>query len=66
VPAFRALAARGWHTSLARHTASFPRPVSLDVYLLGIVGFDSFVVLQDRLADELIGNDCGGIGANGT
>jgi lipoyl(octanoyl) transferase len=32
----------------------FPRAVSLDAYLLGIVDFDSFVVLQDRLADELV------------
>ncbi len=31
----------------------FPRSLSLDVYLLGIVDFDSFLVLQDRLADDI-------------
>jgi lipoyl(octanoyl) transferase len=37
----------------------FPRPLSLDVYLLGIVDFDSFLVLQDRLADEIAAGTLG-------
>lgn len=43
----------------ARSNPRFPRPVSLDVYLLGIVDFDSHLVLQDRLADELATTSAG-------